>query len=1837
MAVMETDEAVKNLAKIVLESTSAPKHEGATVYGTVVTVGDNLFVKLDGSDQLTPIDIMTDVVDGERVSVYIKNHQATVTGNFSSPSARSATVKEIDGKIAQIETDNILVNDTLEAHTAEIEELVSENASITGRLDANEASIDKLETEKLDASVANIQFATIEDLEVATADIRDLETDFATVNGTLTAHEALIDSLEADKLDAEDANLWFATIDFANITQAAIQHLFTESGIIKDLAVESGHITGELVGVTIKGDLIEGGTVVADKLVVKGEDGLYYKLNTDGVTTEAEQTDYNSLNGSVITAKSITATKINVSDLVAFGATIGGFKIGQHSLYSGVKESVANTTPGVFMGDDGQIAVGNSDSYLKFYKDANGVFRLAIKADSMSFKSGVTVGSRNLLLNSDFSSEFAQLVSSKNAYGLYSRGGVYTVTRDETTKREGKPSLKIAASTAGNASGKDICWAFVPIEDSLQTGTLTGRAVTFSFWAKAQEGSPKLNARLGYESYDADKAVTLSTSWQRYVIQITESATAKADREIIFYLDSSCVVWLSECKAELGSIVTDWTPAPEDSNDIFATKASLDVAADAIRAEVSETYSTKEESAQMAQPNLRPMFSATPISQTDNNDWWDNVNHPEALTPMSDGWCHVEYTNSTTSVVFVNYFDTLCDSIKPGCVYTLLIEIRNDVGESDASVNYGGDFVNSSFITSSSRIGEGTHYAEITSKDDLSGTTGCLRCYTGFGAGSSKSFDVRISLYEGEYSGPYKPYIFSSDDFSLTYAKKSELEITADEIRAEVSAEYQVKGDYATSADLDDISVGGRNLARKTSGEWSEWWSPNYGVNNSTTYQASAMFPDTTQAGDDVTCQVEMEFDGIEADEAGGFTIYTQGPVDGAWDVTNVWTRLFDLKEPPADGVYKYVKTLPYPASSVGRLNHSLGIRCNYVSAGRMRWRCIKVELGNKPTDWSPAPEDMLTNADAEATYASKTLVTQTAEEIKSEAQSTYQVKGDYPTTTQMNSAITQSANQIKSEVSQTYQVKGDYPTTTQMNSAITQKANEINQTVSAVKNTAESALSRVTLKDTRNDNQPPIWYFTNYPRQEVHEFKTCSAIGLPGSNGTYCYLTTQVPWSGSSGGYPKQVAMANQSGKQFWRVGTADSTWSSWVDAYGTATNAQNDLNAFKNTVASTYATKTSLTSTAESIKAEAEKTYATFEDLNSINVGGRNLIRGSANGTLDYTTGNGTLQDGGVFGCKAVRTTNAWNGYQIHMLDIANRVGLADGDEVTLSIYVSTDSDVEVSPTISLYRHNGAGTSQGFGTVPLAPGVWTRLSVNFKITDASALVNTARFESHAATSYGILWSAPKLERGNKVTDWTPAPEDADLTYATKSELEVKAESITSTVNSVKTTAESAQATATQAKQTADSFEARVTTAQTTATNAQNAVDGLEFGGRNLLYGTAYPVLGSGLPYWTKSAGSGTMAVGSTSGVPDVGDAQVFSYTNSTAATAAYMATVTQAGIAVEFGATYTMSMWVYINQASSSPMQFTMRCFNGSNQTFKNISVSTKSKWQRIEWTFEMPSNVVASGATTVRFGCVPGTGQVASVAFGLMKMERGNKASAWCPEPAIDTIARLAADGLTIGDMSKGTLARNILITAASIILRNGSTTLASFDDEGLKFPGTAVMKKSNTSSSKSLDIINGNGPTSISAYNSADYMANTSLINLNGDIYMKNGTGSGRYFYGNLSDIVTARGTNSDGEWRKFASGSWEYWLNYKNLSCKPNGTTNLTIPIPSAIGNKNANYVVLANFTMMSGSALPDGWSKMAIGVVSQTTSQFTLRIWGDNTFASPYLVMSLNIHILGRS
>ena len=430
-----------------------------TLLGKIVSYNGKQYVKLDGSDQLTPIASTSSVDADDRVTVLLKNHSAIVTGNLSYPSAKNSKMTEISDKVDEF--GNILAysitTENIDAINAYFENLTA----ITANYENMEAV--NAEIERLKATYANLDHVTAEDVEALNADIENLRATF--VNATnisaedlnaanaeinnLKAYNANFTYVSADVLSAINGKITnldatYANIDFANITEAAVGKIFSDSGIIKNIVVSEGRITGELVGVTIKGDIIEGGTVKADKLVILGEDGLYYKLNVNALgetTAESDPKYQNGLDGSVIVAKSITAEKVAVNDLVAFGATIGGFHITDSSIYSGVKTEPTNTTTGVYFDKYGQMAVGDATNFIKYHKDQNGVYKLEISADSILFGSS----------KKSVETELTEVKTTADGAKSTAETAQSTANTAKTTADTAKTTANAAQSTADNA------------------------------------------------------------------------------------------------------------------------------------------------------------------------------------------------------------------------------------------------------------------------------------------------------------------------------------------------------------------------------------------------------------------------------------------------------------------------------------------------------------------------------------------------------------------------------------------------------------------------------------------------------------------------------------------------------------------------------------------------------------------------------------------------------------------------------------------------------------------------------------------------------------------------------------------------------------------------------------------------------------------------------------------------------------------------------------------------------------------------------------------------------------------------------------------------------------------------------------------------------------------------------------------------------------------------------------------------------------------------------------------------------------------------------------------
>ena len=176
-----SNDIVSQFVKITNDTTETKKE--SIVYGTIVNYDGIKYVKIDGSDLLTPITSTADSQDGERVTVMIKNHTATVTGNVSSPAARTADVKGME----------------------------SDYQKLSDKIDQFEIIVaDKVDTETLNAMSGRIDYLVSDNtiirqnLTAAQADISELQADNVTINEKLTAAEADISSLVKKVQDLQE-------------------------------------------------------------------------------------------------------------------------------------------------------------------------------------------------------------------------------------------------------------------------------------------------------------------------------------------------------------------------------------------------------------------------------------------------------------------------------------------------------------------------------------------------------------------------------------------------------------------------------------------------------------------------------------------------------------------------------------------------------------------------------------------------------------------------------------------------------------------------------------------------------------------------------------------------------------------------------------------------------------------------------------------------------------------------------------------------------------------------------------------------------------------------------------------------------------------------------------------------------------------------------------------------------------------------------------------------------------------------------------------------------------------------------------------------------------------------------------------------------------------------------------------------------------------------------------------------------------------------------------------------------------------------------------------------
>lgn len=550
------------------------------LYGTIKNNGESSYVKFDGSDFLTPVTSAMGYEDGDRVMVMMKDHRAIVTSNMTSPGVSQKYVKENCASFDTVSAINARI-DILDAGVVKTSELDAAIANI-GYLKSDYADLKYASISSLNASNAEIEnlksttikttelYAKVADLDYIKsdhADIVNLKSTMITTD-TLKAEIAKIGYLTADEADiryltVSTADAKFLHADMSDMDIAKIQTLFATAGIVSDMTIKDGHITGVLDSVTVNANSITTGTLSVDRLIIRGSDkSLVYELNNISGALQSKSVD--TLNGEILTPRTITADKLVAKSITA--SEIAAGTITANEIAAGtITASQINMTN----------LVGNS-AFINAISSNSVVVGLRTDLD------GISVGGRNLLRNSALFS----IGTSNYESGTWRKAGNTSMSRstvDITDPPTGCSGVKKAYQAVGKHPLSTSDAECIGIDNFPYFGN-EECDVVFSGWARVVGGGD--NCYFGFAANNC--TFPNETILHNYVVTKLDSggnwtrviAHGKYDgKSANIYCgfltgDTNVTVQACAIKLEKGNKPTDWTPAPEDVDSLISAAQS---------------------------------------------------------------------------------------------------------------------------------------------------------------------------------------------------------------------------------------------------------------------------------------------------------------------------------------------------------------------------------------------------------------------------------------------------------------------------------------------------------------------------------------------------------------------------------------------------------------------------------------------------------------------------------------------------------------------------------------------------------------------------------------------------------------------------------------------------------------------------------------------------------------------------------------------------------------------------------------------------------------------------------------------------------------------------------------------------------------------------------------------------------------------------------------------------------------------------------------------------------------------------------------------------------------
>ena len=300
-----------------------------------------------------------------------------------------------------------------------------------------------------------------------------------------------------------------------------------------------------------------------------------------------------------------------------------------------------------------------------------------------------------------------------------------------------------------------------------------------------------------------------------------------------------------------------------------------------------------------------------------------------------------------------------------------------------------------------------------------------------------------------------------------------------------------------------------------------------------------------------------------------------------------------------------------------------------------------------------------------------------------------------------------------------------------------------------------------------------------------------------------------------------------------------ADAAQGTANSALSQASRVEQNLDSFKTSVSRDYQTKTDalsqkseLEQNINSFKAIVSETYTTKDEFNALEIGGTNLAlntnQASSKWAWQTASGNATKESVDVNGVTAIKLTNnvssaSWQYFSYYSVDVK---GMEPDSDYTVSFDILA-SGFGKSLTIQANLQNGDGTSniapnKTLGVI--SDDAWFTLSAVLHTRSDINPTGQVLYCTGLALVPGasVTLKNLKIEKGNKPTAWSPAPEDFDGKYTSKTEFKQTTDKISATATAASQNASSALSKISSLEVSVDGIDTRV---EEVASDADEAV----------------------------------------------------------------------------------------------------------------------------------------------------------------------------------------------------------------------------------------------------------------------------------------------------------------------------------------------------------------------------------------------------------------------------